>query len=50
MCKVAYILLWFMLGLALTFSLGCATVEHTKIGVCGVQDGVRYNVEYTLEY
>jgi hypothetical protein len=50
MSNFLYITFWFCLGLSLAISLGCATAQHTKIGVCGVQDGISYNVEYTLEY
>ena len=50
MRQAAYVFFWFCLGLALTFSLGCATIQRTKVSVGGIQDGVKYSVEYNLEY
>ena len=50
MRNVLYLCLWFIIGLLLTFSLGCATVQHTKVSACGIQNGIQYSVEHTLEY
>ena len=50
MRNALYIFFWFILGLVLTFSLGCATIQRVKTNVCFDRADVKYNVEYTLEY